>query len=337
VTVPTAEARAAADAAGTASTETFDEVQLTAFLSVWRFTYGSEFDNARIATLKVFTHLKKYIALGAFPSPSTVGWRKIHRYDASAPEKSTVRMKTDGTISGEVGDLPNVHTTSVRAMVELLMRLLYSYALACAGMPVPPGRTGCPHGLAVSRDNVELFGHANLVDELDRLLVTKLVDSPYIRSTEAVATTLDQMSASFRLLMGPRGGNHTFSSACYHVRKNVEIMLNMAEIVCLSLRAPLLSDATSPTATSKKLSAGGTVRTPRSPAPSPGKKVKGGDSSSAMGVRMVGGNPASPHLCHRSEADCGKYTGVCYFNHSQKPEPSAGSNSGGSAASAPPP
>lgn len=40
-----------------------------------------------------------------------------------------------------------------------------------------------------------------------------------------------------------------------------------------------------------------------------------------MFQRLVGGNPANPEACKR--ANCDKHAGVCYYNHSAKPEVAA--------------
>ena len=98
------------------------------------------------------------------------------------------------------------------------------------------------------------------------------------------------------------------------------LLTNSIELVSLSsgFRAVGLSGTA--------LRLGGAPATPRTTPPNGGrrKRNRAGASPSVAPVtfeRLVGGNPANPKFCFRSEADCGKLTGTCSFSHSRKPDP----------------
>lgn len=117
-----------------------------------------------------------------------------------------MRLLPDGTIAGEVGDVPDVKAASPRSLVELLLRLLYAICLVNAGRTSPAGLVACPHGLAIGRSGQEMYAHANLVDELARGLVRQIIDTPYFTASAAVTRVLKLLCIGIRYFMGLRGG-----------------------------------------------------------------------------------------------------------------------------------
>jgi hypothetical protein len=310
----------------------WDEGRITVRKLEWTRTHGSEFNETYLAVCKVLAILNKFVAQHSFPSGSVCSWNKCHMYDAAAPEKTTLRFQSDGTLAGEVGDIPTVKTACARDMAECFLRLLYSYVFVSVGITLAEGLIACPFGLGQSRDKVELYAHANLVDDIARIL-RRFLDYNTAFPTSAMSRLLDATCGRFRSLMGPRSGNHSFSSACYHVAKYLEVMTTTVELSTVALR-----DATNIVhgGASSAKARGGAGRDNGAPA---GKKHRtdGASASTAQLPRLLGGNPASTVLCQRSEAACPKYTGLCRFSHAQKPEPAGAPAPPSGAAPAPGP